>query len=96
MNINLTAVIKSKPAKAETLKVLLLNLVANSRKEEACLKYELQQSSEDENIFIFHEIWRDQQGLDLHEQQEHFLAFGKAATELLADSPVLYKTQVIS
>lgn len=96
MNINLTAIIKSRQGKAETLEVLLHDLVSNSRKEEACIKYELHQSTEDENLFIFHEIWKDQQGLDQHDQQPHLIAFGKAAADLLAGPVVIYKTKVIS
>ena len=96
MNINLTVLIKSKPTHSATLAVLLHNLVANSTKEEACIQYELHQSTEDEDIFILHEIWKDQQGLDLHNQEPHLIAFGKAAAGLLDSPATIYKTKIIS
>lgn len=96
MKINLTAIITAQPGKAALLKPLLLDLVANSTKEEACIKYELQQSNDDENIFIFHEIWKDQAGLDLHDKQPYLVAFGQQAGEILSGPVVIYKTQIIS
>lgn len=96
MNINLTVIIRSKPAHTAPLEVLLQNLVANSTKEEACIQYELHHSTEDENIFILHEIWKDQQGLDLHNQEPHLIAFGKAVAELVEGPVTIYKTKIIS
>jgi len=41
MSIYLTALVKCKTGEANTIKPFLLNLVAASLKEEACLQYEL-------------------------------------------------------
>lgn len=57
MSIYLTVTIKGKQEKAEELKELLLNMVANSRKEKACLQYDLHQQVED-NVFIFQRMGR--------------------------------------
>jgi quinol monooxygenase YgiN len=95
MYIYLTAVIKSTSGNVAVLKSLLLDLVNHSTKEEACLQYELHQSEEDQNIFIFHETWRDQAGLDLHNQQPYIKALSDNGT--IIDGPVIiYKTQKIS
>lgn len=92
MQINLTVIIKSKPEDTEILKSLLLDLVQNSKKETACLQYDLHQSKEESNTFIFHEIWENQNGLDNHNQQPYILSFFKNSTLLLQDPPILYKT----
>jgi len=70
MKVYLTAIVKSKPGSVEALKPLLSTLVSQSTQEEACLQYELYQSAEDENMFIFHETWSDQDGLDAHNSEK--------------------------
>jgi quinol monooxygenase YgiN len=96
MHIYLTAILKSKPGNASVLKDYLKELVIASRKEEACLQYDLHQLTEDENIFIFHEIWADQKGLDLHNSQVHLQHFAQQAGEILDGPVVIYKTDKVS
>jgi quinol monooxygenase YgiN len=92
MAINLTVILKSKPESMETFKSLLLDLVPNSKKETACLQYDLHQSDEDPNIFIFHEVWENQDGLDLHNQQSYLQTFFENAKLYLQEAPIIYKT----
>lgn len=80
----------------ELLKALLLDLVQNSRKETACIQYDLQQSIEEPNTFIFHEIWENQIGLDNHNQQSYIQSFFKNSELLLKEIPVLYKTNKLT
>jgi quinol monooxygenase YgiN len=87
MNIYLTAIVNGKPEKVEELKAQLQQLVIESRKEAACIQYDLHQSIEESNLFTFHEIWESYEGLMLHDQQPHIKAFGLVADELL-DGPV--------
>lgn len=90
MSIYLTAIIKAKPGNAELMKTILLELVGHSSKEEACLQYELYQ---EENTFIFHERWKDEAGLDLHNQQPHLKAFISKTADIIDGTPVIYQTQ---
>lgn len=53
MNIYLTAIIKSKPEYLTEVTNVLNNMVFETRKEKACLQYDLHQSLEDKNTFIF-------------------------------------------
>lgn len=96
MNVNLTALIKSKAGHATELKSILLELVSHSVKETACLQYDLQQSTEDENQFIFHEIWQDQDGLDLHNSQPHIQRFIEQSADIINGNTLIYKTKKIS
>jgi quinol monooxygenase YgiN len=96
MSIYLTALLKCKAGEAAKVKPLLLDLVAASAKEEACLQYELYQDSEDENQFIFHETWKDAAGLEQHTQQAHYKKFGQEVGPLLEGAPTLHKTQRIA
>lgn len=66
MSIYLTAILTAKKESVQDLKSILDNMVLNTRKEEACEKYDLQQGLEDETVFIFQEIWKSKEGLDAH------------------------------
>ncbi len=93
--INLTAIVKSKPEHIDTVKSLLMNMATHSKKETACLQYDLHQNSSEPNIFIFHEIWKDEKGLETHNSQPYIQEFVKASETLLADNVIIYKTQKI-
>ncbi len=90
MSIYLTAIVKSKKETIAALRAVLLDMVANSRKEEACIQYDLHEAAGD-GTFIFQEEWKDQASLDLHNEQPYILAFVAQADQLTADI-VIYKT----
>lgn len=92
MQINITAIIKALPDKADEMKTLLLKLVEGSVKEEACIQYDLHQVAESPSIFVFHEIWQDAESLEQHTKTPHFRAFVEASASLLAEPLTVYKT----
>jgi len=96
MAIYLTVLLKSKPESIEAFKSLLLDLVSNSKKEAACLQYDLHQSDKEPTTFIFHETWEDQAGLDLHNQQSYLQTFFENAKLYLQEAPIIYKTNKLS
>jgi len=57
--------------------------------------YDLHQSLDDVNLFVFYEIWENREGLDLHFQQSYIREFEQLANEKLAEKPGLYKTRKI-
>ncbi|WP_316821334.1 putative quinol monooxygenase [Pedobacter gandavensis] len=96
MNINLTALIKSTEGNAEAMKALLLELLTESRKEKACIQYDLHQDQENRNIFIFHEIWESQEGLDLHNAQAHIARFVADSAAIIDGPASLHKTEKVA
>ena len=96
MSIYLTALIKSKPGYAPQMKALLLDLVAGSTTEAACLQYDLHQGQDDENLFIFHEEWASQAGLDEHNTQPHIQTFINSSKDIMDGEVVIYKTQPVA
>lgn len=94
--ITLTALIKSFPGEEDKLKPLLLNLVAASRKETACLQYDLHQVTGEPNLFIFHEIWESAQKLEEHNNTPHLKTFLSQAEPLLAEPVRVYITNKIA
>lgn len=96
MPINLTVILKSKPESKEILKSLLLELVQNSTKETACLQYDLHQSEEESTTFIFHEVWENEVGLKLHNEQSYLISFFENVKPLLLEAPIVYRTEKLA
>ncbi|OOG68035.1 putative quinol monooxygenase [Flavobacterium sp. A45] len=95
MKINLTVIIKSKPEYREELKAILVDLTKNSKEEAACLQYDLHHNLQDPNVFILHEVWKNQEGLVLHKEQSHFLKFNEASELFLEEKITVFETSRI-
>jgi quinol monooxygenase YgiN len=95
MEINLTVIIKSKSEYREELKPILKNLVENSKKETACVQYDLHQNIDDPNVFILHEVWKNKEGLDLHKEQSYSLKFNRTSKLFLEEKIAVYVTSRI-
>lgn len=95
MKINITAIIKSKPETIEITKALLTEMAGNSKQETACIQYDLHQSIEEPECFLFHEIWDNQEDLELHNTKPYIRKFVEKAAEILAEAPKIYKTNKI-
>lgn len=87
--ISITAIIKSKLENTEEVQNKLHHLVTETRKEAACMRYDLHTT---ENIFIIWEEWKDQAGLDIHNNQSYLLDFIKQSENLVASPIQVYKT----
>lgn len=92
MSITITATVNSKPDQQQQLKALLLELVSETKKETACLQYDLHQAIDQPEFFILHEEWESQQGLEFHENQPHITKFREASAGLIAGKLAVYKT----
>ncbi|MFC0321818.1 MULTISPECIES: putative quinol monooxygenase [Olivibacter] len=95
MKIHLIAIIRSKPAHIDEVKKQLQTMVVRTREEKACLQYDLHQDLEDPSQFIFYEIWQDESGLDLHNEQPYIQDFQLLAEKALQETPLIYKTKLI-
>ncbi|MDF2479136.1 MAG: antibiotic biosynthesis monooxygenase [Sphingobacterium sp.] len=96
MKIYITAILKANPAFRNEVMHTLQHMVEESRKEAACIQYDLHQLAEDENQFIFYEIWESRSGLDAHNQQPYILAFGRMAAEKLQEKAQIYLMEKIA
>ena len=87
--ISITAIIKSKQENIEQVKNMIHHLVTETRKEAACILYDLHTT---ENVFIIWEEWQDQSGLDFHNNQPYLQDF-IIKSESLVSSPIqVFKT----
>lgn len=87
--ISITAILKSKKENIEEIKEMVHDLVSNTRKEAACVRYDLHYA---ENVFIIWEEWKDQAGLDIHNSQTYLKDFIVNSESLLATPIQVYKT----
>jgi quinol monooxygenase YgiN len=94
MSIFVTAIIQCKKGHAADLKPFLLDLVYASRKQKACLRYDLHQSIDDENIFIINGEWAEKFWFALHNRQEHAEQFREASAAIIEQQAV-YQTEKI-
>ncbi|KRD12567.1 antibiotic biosynthesis monooxygenase [Flavobacterium sp. Root901] len=90
--ISITAIIKSKQENIDEVKNLIQNLVTQTRKEEACIRYDLHAA---DNVFIIWEEWKDQAGLDIHNSQPYLQEFIQKSESLAAAPIQVYKTAQI-
>lgn len=65
----------AKPGRTKDLGDELLKLVAPSRKEEGCLRYEIHQSNDDSSMWMVLEDWRLASDFKLHMNTDYVLAF---------------------
>jgi quinol monooxygenase YgiN len=64
--ITVVATFQAKPGKTADLKKALLSLIAPTHQEAGCINYDLHQSPEDPEKFLFHENWTSKAHLDAH------------------------------
>ncbi|RAJ05367.1 quinol monooxygenase YgiN [Chitinophaga skermanii] len=96
MHIYLTAFIKAAPGKEAALKDFLLNMVSESKKEAACLRYDLQEEVGQPGSFIFHELWESEEGLTAHNSTPHIKAFAAEAPNLLGAPVQIIKGHLVT
>lgn len=72
--IKVVAHVRAKAGKEEELKKVMLGLIAPTRKEAGCLRYELFQNKEDSADLTFVEGWESDAALDAHMKTPHFQA----------------------
>ena len=87
--ISITAIIKTKQENIEQVRYMIHHLVTETRKEAACGRYDLHTT---ENVFIIWEEWKDQSGLDFHNNQPYLQDFIKQSEDLVASPIQVYKT----
>ena len=95
MALVVVATLKVKAGKGAELCKAFQELERNSRTEEGCIKYDLHQSIEDPDTFLFYEIWTGEEALALHANSDFMNAWRKTTRELI-ESAVLQKFNLVS
>ncbi len=75
----------AKSGKEDVLKQRLLEMVAQTNKEEGCVFYNLHVDHQKSDIFYFMECWRDQAALDFHMNTPYVQAILRDSADLTQD-----------
>lgn len=74
----------ARPDQVERVREILLSLIAPSRAEAGCLKYELLQNIDDPTDFTFVETFADEAALKLHASSPYVSGLAARLKELVA------------
>lgn len=90
----LVAKLKAKPEHIASVKAGLQGLVAPTRQEAGCIKYDLHQDQKDPSVFIFMEEWESAEHVQNHSVAAHIKAFGIAAKGKLESRDLHFLSKV--
>ena len=81
-NLVLVVTVRVQPEFVTKLKPAMLENAAQSVQEENCYQFDVIVSQDDENTFMFYEVYKDEQALADHRQTPHFLNYWNLMQEL--------------
>ena len=81
-NLVLVVTVKVQAEYTAKLKPAMLENAAQSAQEETCYQFDVIVSQDDENTFIFYEVYKDEAALAAHRKTPHFLNYWNLMQEL--------------
>jgi quinol monooxygenase YgiN len=94
-NVKIVARITARADAVDELKAVLERLVAPTRAEKGCLRYELSQALNDSAEFVFVEEWASAAAIDAHMVSAHVKDAFARAGPLLACAPDIRKYRAL-
>ena len=64
-------------------------LIKESRAEEGCVSYHLQQNTEKENHLVFVEEWKSNEAIEKHNASGHFTRIVPLLVEMCENAPII-------
>lgn len=95
MTVRVVARILARPDTIPQLRDVLVALLAPTRREAGCLRYELLQSTADPSEFTFVEEWRTADEEHAHMQSEHVRTALQRVPPLVSAPPDIRRYRVI-
>ena len=78
----LVVTVKTDPSIVDRLKPAMLHNAEQSVLENDCYQFDVIVSQEDENTFMFYEVYKDEEALASHRKTPHFLNYFNLMQEL--------------
>jgi (4S)-4-hydroxy-5-phosphonooxypentane-2,3-dione isomerase len=79
--------VRVKPGERERfLKAIEVDALGSERVEPGCLRFNVLQDQEDQNVYYFYEVYRDEAALEEHRKAPHYAVWRAVADAL--DGPV--------
>ena len=85
--VTIIATLHARPGMEQALEARMRTMIAATRQEPGCIRYDLQRSELDSASYVMIEYWADAQALQLHFDSPHMAALSQDLPELL-DRPV--------
>ncbi len=92
--VTLAVILKSRDGQAFLLEAELRALIAPTRKEEGCIRYDLHKSLEGPAAYLLHEIWETREHHTAHTKTDHFLRWNARKDALVASREVGFWKQI--
>ena len=93
--VTLAVILRPRDGQDLMLEAELRALIAPTRKEEGCLRYDLHRSVEGPGAFLLHEIWETREHHTAHTRTDHFLRWNARKDGLLASREVGFWRQIV-
>lgn len=90
------ATLRARPGREEELERALRGLVAPTRQEPGCVRYDLHRSQDSAGRFLFYEIWADRPHWETHMGRPHLQAFLARVPELVEGEPEITLWELLS
>ena len=81
-NLVLVVTVKVQAEYTAKLRPAMLENAAQSVREETCYQFDVIVSQDDENTFMFYEVYKDEEALAEHRKTPHFLNYWNLMQEL--------------
>jgi quinol monooxygenase YgiN len=92
--VTLAVVLRPRDGQEFLLEAELRALIAPTRKEEGCIRYDLHRAVEGPAAFLLHEIWETREHHTAHTKTDHFLRWNARKDALLASREVGFWKQI--
>jgi len=92
--VTLAVILRPRDGQEFLLEAELRALIAPTRKEEGCIRYDLHRSAEGHAAFLLHEIWQTREHHTAHTKTDHFLRWNARKDALLASREVGFWKQI--
>jgi len=87
--------VRVKPAERERfLKAIEVDALGSERDEPGCLRFNVLQDAQDQNVYYFFEVYRDEAALEAHRAAPHY-AVWRAAVDTLDGAPEATRCQTV-
>jgi quinol monooxygenase YgiN len=94
--LTIVAITTALPGQEHALRAIHERLVADTRGEPGCLRYELNQSIENPRILVFTEMWASEAAWMAHMQGPAIERFRAADTDDLIDDFAIYRMALVT
>jgi quinol monooxygenase YgiN len=92
--VTLIVILRAREGQETLLEAELRALVGPSRKEEGCLRYDLQRSVDIPGALLLHEVWTSREAHTEHTNTRHFLRWNARKDALLASRDGTFWKQI--